>query len=99
MTVIVKIRARGAGNVVTERLRVLRARLDQGRGVVAIWGPLRWQPEGEAAEMVDEIFEIEMLHVERRISALSELRGVLEQVDPNREVLSGGDLDLELLGL
>jgi hypothetical protein len=78
---------------------VLRARLDQGRGVVAIWGPVRWQPEGSAVEAVDDIFEIEMLHVERRISALTELRTVLGEVDPDGEIFSGGDLDLELLGL
>ena len=99
MAVIVKVRVRGAGNVVTERLRVLRARLDQGRGVVAIWGPVRWQPEGTDVEAVDEVFEIEMLHVEKRISALTELRAVLEEVDPNGEMFSGGDLDLEPLGL
>ena len=99
MAVIVKLRAHGAGNVVAEKPRVLRARLDQGRGVIAIWGPVRWQPEGEAAELVDEIFEIEMLHVERRVSALTELREVLEAVDPNGDVFSGGDLNLELVGL
>jgi hypothetical protein len=88
--VIVRVRAPSAGNVVTEGLRVLRARLDQGRGVLAIWGPVRWQPEGEAVEMVDEIFEIEMQHVEKRISALTELRRVLEEVDPAGDVFSDG---------
>ncbi|HMJ34086.1 MAG TPA: hypothetical protein VK501_09210 [Baekduia sp.] len=97
MPVIVKVRIRGSGPNVESKLRALRARLDQGRGVIAIWTSPRWQSGN--AEMVDDVAEVEMLNEEKRVQALHAVREALQTVDPRGETIFGGDLDLEPLSL
>lgn len=97
MNDIVRIHVDGPREHVEEILRSVRGSAGAGSYPATVWCPPRWQEEAEVR--IDDVFEIEVPAATNRASALDRVRQAVEAIDPERQVVKGGDIDLVALPL
>lgn len=105
MSIIVKVRVKGPGDDVRAALRRVARASGGDREPNAVWMPLKWN-DREPGEILDDVVEIEVFGVEKRVSAIQKVRSALEASSSiggvvtgggDGALISGGDLDLEPL--
>lgn len=90
---IVRIHIDGPRDQAQEKLRALRSQTSQGeRAPAIVWCPPRWQEESELT--VRDDFEVEVPLAIHRAEAIERVRRAVENIDPERQIIKGGDFDL-----
>lgn len=98
MANIVRIHVDGPRDRVLMALKQVREAASPGeRARAVVWCPARWQEESEIT--IDDYFEIEVPLALNRAEAVDRARRAIDKVDPQREVIKGGDFELTPLDL
>lgn len=90
---VVVVFAKGRVAVIEETLRNIR--LNLGPANCAIWLPPRWQPADydPESEVTEDRVDVELINSDRQADAIHRVAQAVGTVDPDRQVITGGDID------